>query len=315
MLTERPRIIFMGTPDFAVPSLRALVEAGYPIVSVVTAPDKPRGRGQQVSFTAVKEEALRLSLPVLQPETLKAPSFVATLQALESDLLVVVAFRILPPSVFTLPRLGAFNLHASLLPRYRGAAPIQWAVINGEPETGVTTFLLQEKVDTGSILLQERVPIGPHDTAGEVHDRLAVIGAEVVVRTVRGLAEGSLMPRPQDHASASAAPKLFKEDGRLDWTQPAIVLFNRIRGLSPVPTAWTLLDGQVWKVFRARVVSASTTGGVPGTVIGLDRSSCVIQTGDGALALEEVMLEGRKRMGIEEFLRGHRMELGTTLGA
>jgi methionyl-tRNA formyltransferase len=315
MLTERPRIIFMGTPDFAVPSLRALVEAGYPVVSVVTAPDKPRGRGRQVSSTAVKDEALQLSLPLLQPDTPKDPSFVSTLKALDADLMVVVAFRILPPSVFTLPRLGAFNLHASLLPRYRGAAPIQWAVINGETETGVTTFLLQEKVDTGSILLQERVPIGPNDTAGDVHDRLSVIGAEVVVRTVRGLAEGSLTPRAQDDALASAAPKLFKEDGRLDWTQPATALFNRIRGLSPVPTAWTELDGRVWKIFRARVVPAASTGEMPGTVIGLDRSSCIIQTGDGALALEEVMLEGRKRMVIEEFLRGHRLALGSRLGA
>lgn len=305
----------MGTPDFAVPSLRALVEAGFPVVSVVTAPDKPRGRGQQVSFTAVKEEALRRSLPVLQPDALKDPSFAATLREFNADLMVVVAFRILPPSVFTLPRLGAFNLHASLLPRYRGAAPIQWAVMNGDSETGVTTFLLQEKVDTGSILLQERIPIGPNDTAGDVHDRLSVVGAEAVVRTVRGLADGSLTPQSQDDALATAAPKLFKEDGRLDWTQPAPMLFNRIRGLSPVPAAWTLLEGQVWKIFRARVVQASTTGGIPGSVIGLDRSSCIVQTGDGALALEEVMLEGRKRMGIEEFLRGHRMTLGSRIGA
>lgn len=315
MVKDPPRIVFMGTPDFAVPSLQALVEAGYPIVAVVTAPDKPRGRGQQVSFTAVKEEALRSSLPVLQPETLKDPSFAATLRALEADLMVVVAFRILPPSVFTLPRLGAFNLHASLLPRYRGAAPIQWAVINGDTETGVTTFLLQEKVDTGSILLQERILIGPNDTAGEVHDRLSALGAEVVVKTVKGLADGTLTPQAQDDSLATAAPKLFTEDGRLDWSLPANVLFNRIRGMSPVPTAWTLLEGQVWKVYRARVVPASTTGGIPGTVIGLDRSSCIVQTGDGALGLEEVMLEGRKRMGIEEFLRGHRMTLGSRLGA
>ncbi|MCU0452853.1 MAG: methionyl-tRNA formyltransferase [Bacteroidetes bacterium] len=314
MIVERPRIIFMGTPDFAVPSVRALVEAGYPVVSVVTAPDKPRGRGQQVSFTAVKEEALRLSIPVLQPDLLKDPSFAATLEALSADLMVVVAFRILPPSVFTLPRLGAFNLHASLLPRYRGAAPIQWAVINGDTETGVTTFLLQQKVDTGSVLLQERSPIGPHETAGDLHDRLALIGAEVVIRTVRGLADGTLTPRAQDDTLATAAPKLFKEDGRLDWNRPATALYNRIRGLSPIPTAWTMLGEHVWKIYRSRVVEVSATGAIPGTVIGLDRASCIIQTGEGALALEEVMLEGRKRMGIEEFLRGYRIALGTKVG-
>ena len=313
MSNGRPRIIFMGTPDFAVPSLRALVEAGLPVVGVVTAPDRPRGRGQQVSFTAVKQEAVLRSLTVIQPDSLRDPALVDRLRGLEADLMVVVAFRILPPAIFTLPRLGAFNLHASLLPRYRGAAPIQWAVINGDTESGVTTFLLQEKVDTGSMLLQERIPIGPADTAGDIHDRLSVIGAEVVVRTAAGLHEGSLTPRPQDHALATPAPKIFKDDCRLRWDQRAPALYNRIRGLAPAPGAWTMLEGQVLKIFRARVTESPRTV-APGTIIAVDRTQCVVQAGEGALALEEVMLEGRKRLGIEAFMRGHTVPAGAMLG-
>ncbi|MEK6650888.1 MAG: methionyl-tRNA formyltransferase [Bacteroidota bacterium] len=315
-MPDQPRIVFMGTPEFAVPSLRILLDHGCSVAAVVTAPDKPRGRGQQVSFTAVKEEALRHSLPILQPDLLREPSFADALRELAPDLMVVVAFRILPPEVFTLPRLGAFNLHASLLPRYRGAAPINWAVINGETETGVTTFLLQEKVDTGSMLLQARVTIGPADTAGDVHDTLAGVGAEVVLHTVRLLVSGSARPRPQDDELASAAPKIFKEDCRLDWSQPAVSLYNRVRGLAPVPTAWTTLGEQIWKIFRARVVDDTAVGSeLPGTIVHVDRISCAVRTGRGTLAVEEVMLEGRKRLSIEEFLRGHPLTVGMVLGA
>jgi methionyl-tRNA formyltransferase len=305
----------MGTPAFAVPSLRIIKDNGYPLVAVVTAPDKPRGRGQQVSFTPVKEEALRLSLPVLQPVSLKDPAFAGSVRELAPDLMVVVAFRILPPEVFTIPPLGAFNLHASLLPKYRGAAPINWAVINGETETGVTTFLLQEKVDTGSILLRARIAIGPSDTAGDVHDTLSIVGAEIVLHTVRGLAGGSLHPQPQDDHQATSAPKFFKNDCRIDWTRPAQDICDRVRGLAPVPTAWTLVGGNVWKIFRVRVADASATGKEsPGTIVHLDRTSCIVRTGRGTLAVEDVMLEGRKRLGIEEFLRGHPLKVGMVLG-
>ena len=305
----------MGTPTFAVPSLRILRDNGYPLAAVVTSPDKPRGRGQQVSFTPVKEEALRHSLPVLQPESLKEPSFVEALQKAAPDLIVVVAFRILPLEVFALPTLGAFNLHASLLPRYRGAAPINWAIMNGETETGVTTFLLQEKVDTGSILLQARVSIGTDDTAGDVHDALANVGAEIVLRTVRGLAGGNLQARPQDDRQASSAPKIFKEDCRIDWSKPASTIANRVRGLTPVPTAWTTLGGQVWKIFRVRVVDGfAAATEAPGAIIQLERASCIVRTGKGIVAIEDVMLEGRKRLGIEEFLRGHPLQTGMILG-
>lgn len=314
-MPDRPRIVFMGTPAFAVPSLRILKDNGFPLAAVVTAPDKPRGRGQQVSFTPIKEEALRLSIPVLQPESLKDPAFADAIKELTPELMVVVAFRILPREVFSIPALGAFNLHASLLPRYRGAAPINWAVMNGETETGVTTFLLQEKVDTGSILLQARIAIGPEDTAGDVHDSLSTVGAEIVLHTVRGLANGTLHPRPQDDREATAAPKIFKEDCRIDWKKPARSISDRIRGLAPVPTAWTLAGGNVLKIFRATVVETSGSGPEPpGTVVHVDRTSCVVRTGRGTLAVEDVMLEGRKRLGIEEFLRGHPLKVGIVLG-
>lgn len=313
-MTDRTRILFMGTPEFAVPSLRILAEGGYAIAGVVTAPDKPRGRGQQVSFTAVKDEALRLSIPVLQPVALRDPTFVATLNEIAADIIVVVAFRILPPEVFTLPRLGCFNLHASLLPKYRGAAPINWAIMNGDMETGVTTFLLEEKVDTGSLLLQARMPILNDDTAGTVHDRLAAIGADIVLRTVQILESGTAHPQVQDNTLASPAPKIFKDDCRLDWSQSARTLHNRVRGLSPVPTAWTTLDGQVLKVFRSSVADADATGSAPGTIVQVGRSRCVVQAGAGLVSLDEVMLEGRKRLGIEEFLRGHRLDTGVRLG-
>jgi methionyl-tRNA formyltransferase len=307
-----PRIIFMGTPEFAVPSLKALLDGGCTVAAVVTAPDKPRGRGQQFSPTPVKQLALARALPVLQPENLRDRTFAEDLRLFQPELIVVVAFRVLPPAIFTMPRLGAFNLHASLLPRYRGAAPINWAIINGETETGVTTFFLQEKVDTGVILLQERAPILPSDDAGSVHDRLAKAGAEIVLRTVRLVESGQARPTAQNDALACPAPRIFREDCRIDWSRPATAIHDRIRGLSPHPAAFTTHAEKVMKVYRSDVLHDATTL-APGTIVSSDQRLDVA-TGRGVLSLIEVQQEGKKRMGTAEFLRGYHLPAGERLG-
>lgn len=298
----------MGTPDFAVPSLTRLLEERYVIRAVVTAPDKPRGRGQELLPTPVKTLALAHHLPVLQPDSLSDPAFVATVRSLAPDLIVVVAFRILPKEVYTIPRLGSFNLHASLLPKYRGAAPINWAIINGETETGVTTFLLQEKVDTGNILLQARLPILPEDDAGTLHDKLAEVGAEIVLHTVRLLEQGKAIPRPQENALASPAPKIFKDDCRITWNQPAVAIHNRIRGLAPYPAAFTTHKGTHLKLFRSHVLeeAASTLPGV----ITVGAAGLAVAATDKLVAIDELQQPGRKRMGVAEFLRGYRLTSG-----
>jgi methionyl-tRNA formyltransferase len=300
------RIVFMGTAAFAVPSLRILAGEGYTIASVVTGPDRPRGRGREVGPTPVKEFAAERGLPLLQPELLRDPAFAGSVRALQSDLIVVVAFRILPPEVFRIPRLGAINLHASLLPRYRGAAPINRAIMNGETETGVTTFFLEESVDTGNVLLQARTPILPDDDAGALHDRLADVGAEIVLHTVRLIEMGKAVPRPQDSALASPAPKIFKEDCRIDWSQPAERIRNQIRGLSPSPAAFTTHDGKVLKVFRGRIVP----GSLPPGVVEVRNGVLKVGTVDGALAVEDIQLEGKKRMTAGDFLRGYGISSG-----
>lgn len=302
----------MGTPEFAVPSLELLLSNGYTIPAVVTAPDKPRGRGRQLSYTPIKEIALKHDLAVLQPESLKDPGFISRLVSLDSDLIVVVAFRILPREVFTVPRLGSFNLHASLLPKYRGAAPINWAIINGEKETGVTTFFLQEKVDTGSILLQARLPVLPEDNAGTVHDKLAGVGAEIVLHTVRLIEQGKAVPKKQDDALASPAPKIFKDDCRINWNQPALALHNRIRGLSPYPAAFTLHRVNMIKLYRS-ALSTIRSQQSPGTVL-IDGGKLIVATADTLLSIEELQLEGRKRMPVHEFLRGYPLRTGERFG-
>jgi methionyl-tRNA formyltransferase len=309
------RIVFMGTPEFALPSLRILLEHNYNIVSVVTSPDKPQGRGQKVSPSPVKELALARDLRLLQPESLKAPDLVSTLAHLQPDLIVVVAFRILPRELFTLPRCGSVNLHASLLPKYRGAAPINWAIINGELETGVTTFFLREKVDTGSIILQARVRIGADETAGELHDRLADLGGEVVLQTVRQIELGTVQPQTQDESLASPAPKIFKEDCRIDWRKPAEQVHNFVRGLSPSPCAWTSHEGTVLRLYRSRLPSTepSTAQAGPGTIVEAQHDRLLVQTGRGVVSIIEIQQEGRKGMGIAEFLRGHHFEVGDHL--
>lgn len=308
---QAPRILFMGTPDFAVPSLTGLLEAGYPVVGVVTGPDKPRGRGQKLSPTPVKEIAVLHHLPVLQPPTVKDPAFAEAVQALEPDIAVVVAFRILPRTVFSIPRLGSFNLHASLLPKYRGAAPIQWAIINGDAETGVTTFFLEDRVDTGEMLFQERIAIHPDDDAGSVHDRLAVLGAQLVLRTVEHIARGDVRPLPQQASLATAAPKIFKEDCHIRWDATAESIRNLVRGLSPAPGAWCLHEGRVLKVYKSRVKPAAGSA-APGTV-SVDEQGLSVKTADQSLLLLELQQEGRRRMTAEEFLRGYPIRTGDTL--
>ncbi len=315
--TPSMRIVFMGTPRFAIPSLEILLSSNYDVAAVVTAPDKPRGRGQEVSFSPVKDFSLSRNLPVLQPEDLREPSFINSLKDLRPDLFVVVAFRILPKELYTIPSKGSFNLHASLLPKYRGAAPINWAIINGERETGVTTFFLQDKVDTGSILLQARVAIGEDETAGELHDKLAAVGAEIVLQTVRLIELNRVEPRLQDERNVSTAPKIFKKDCRISWSRSAAQVHNFVRGLSPSPAAWTMHNLMQLKLFRTQIAldeSKQSEGDIqPGIVARKTNERLLIQTGDGCVKVIEVQQEGRKRMGIAEFLRGYNIEEGERL--
>lgn len=306
------RIVFMGTPEFALPSLKILHEHRYEIASVVTAPDKPRGRGQQVSFTPVKEFALKQNLPLLQSENLKDPKFVSTISSLKPDLIVVVAFRILPKEIFTIPKFGSFNLHASLLPKYRGAAPINWAIINGETETGVTTFFLQEKVDTGSVILQARVRIGPDETAGDLHEKLADVGAEIVLQTVRLIELGKVQVWPQDDSLASLASKISKEDCRIDWNKNAGQVHDFVRGLSPTPCAWTVHGNTTLKIYLTtlRDLRLEVHGKRAGEVVQVDKSALVVNTESGAVRVLELQQEGKKRLKVEEFLRGYSIKVG-----
>lgn len=297
------RIVFMGTPDFAVPSLEVLLDHGYEVPAVVTAPDKPGGR-QGLQQSAVKKFALSRGLTVLQPEKLRNPGFLETLRACRADLQVVVAFRMLPEVVWSMPPLGTLNLHGSLLPKYRGAAPINWAIINGETQTGVTTFLLQHEIDTGDLLFQETIPIGENDTAGDVHDRMMLVGAQVVLRTVQALERGEARPVPQSGTEATHAPKLFTETCRINFAQPTAQVHNFIRGLSPHPGAWTLLEGQTLKIFRSEKEAPATFEGKPGRFVSDGRSFLKIGTLDGYVRVLELQLEGKRRLPVRDFLNG-----------
>ncbi len=301
----------MGTAEFAVPSLKILLDAGYAIHAVVTGADKPRGRGQRVSPTPIKAFALQHDLQVLQPVTVKDPDFASELAGLSPDLAIVVAFRILPRSVFTIPRLGTFNLHASLLPKYRGAAPINWAIMNGEQETGVSTFFLEEAVDTGTIILQDRLPIGPDEDAGSLHDRLATLGADTVLQTVRLIERGDVIPTPQHADQATPAPKIFREQCRITWDRPARAVHNFIRGLSPHPAAWTTHRGGQLKIYKSALESA-VPGGKPGSIT-IRGETLTVATADGALSLIELQQEGHRRIPVAEFLRGYRLADGEQL--
>jgi methionyl-tRNA formyltransferase len=298
----------MGTPEFAVPSLRILLDHSYDVPGVVTAPDRPRGRGQQVSCTPIKEFALHHHLPVLQPDTLKDSKFISEVQQLAPDLIVVVAFRILPRELYTIPKLGSFNLHASLLPKYRGAAPIHWAIMNGEKESGVTTFLLQDTVDTGSILLQARVKIGEDETAGELHDTLSEVGAEIVFQTVRLIELGKAQPRLQNDSLACAAPKIFKNDCRIDWKKSSRQVHDFIRGLSPHPASWTTHNGKTIKIYRTGIAELHSES--TGVILQRTSDTLTVGTGNGAVSILEIQQEGKRRLGIEEFLRGYPIGTG-----
>lgn len=301
------RVIFMGTPDFAVPSLEILVKNGYEVAAVVTATDKLGGRGgNQVLEPAVKKAAKALGLPVLQPKNLKAPEFIRQLEDLRPDLQVVVAFRMLPEAVWALPRIGTINLHGSLLPKYRGAAPINWAIIEGERETGVTTFFLQQEIDTGDILLQRRMDIGENETAGEVHDRMMQMGAEVVLESVRLIESGQYALQPQSQEAATKAPKIFMETCRIDFSQPTEKVHNFIRGLSPYPAAWTMLDGKVLKILRTQKEN-SPHQDAPGALRTDHKKMMKYATLDGYVQVLELQMEGRKRMDVSAFLNGYRI--------
>lgn len=298
------RIVFMGTPDFAVPSLRILVQNGYKVAGVVTATDKYGGRGKkQLLESPVKKYAVEQGIPVLQPKNLKSPEFQEDLRALNANLQVVVAFRMLPETVWDMPEYGTFNLHGSLLPRYRGAAPINWAVINGDTETGVTTFFIRHEIDTGDVLLQEKMPIGPNETAGEVHDRMMMLGAETVLKTVQAIESGNYHLQKQDDAQATKAPKLFRETCEIDFDQPVEKVHNFVRGLSPYPAAWTTLEGKQLKILRAHYKKADVEA-TPGTFRSDNKSWIKIAALDGWLVIEELQLQGRKRMKANDFLNG-----------
>jgi len=306
------RIIFMGTPEFAVPSLERLCEAGYAPVAVVTGPDRRSGRGRHPRPTAVKVAAGRLGIDhLLQPESVRDPEFAEAIRGLDPDLIIVVAFRILPPEVFNAARLGAFNLHGSLLPRYRGAAPIHRAVMAGETETGVTTFFLKERVDTGNVILKRSMPVGPEETTGEVHDRMMVLGAEAVLDTVRLIESGTVQTTPQDESLATPAPKVFRDEGRVDWTADAARVHNHIRGLSPVPGAWTTWGEAELRLLRSRPAGGE---GAPGEVLRAD-TSLVVACGSGAVEILTLQAEGRRVMAADEYLRGSNLSRGSMLGA
>ncbi len=308
MGANSPRIVYFGTPDFAVAPLAALLEAGHEVVGVVTVPDKPAGRGKKLRASAVKAYAEEQGLPLLQPERLKDEGFLAELSALRPELGVVVAFRRLPKEVYGLPPMGFFNLHASLLPQYRGAAPINWAVINGETRSGVTTFLLNERIDEGNILLASEVPIGEEDDAGVLHDKLMEVGARLVVETVAGLASGTLKGKEQAEEEAlRPAPKIFRADCRLDFGQPVVTVCNRIRGLSPYPGAWASMhregrSPEEVKLFRPRVADAGRDAEVGSVSVGKDE--LLIRCADGWLSIRDIQPAGKKRMPVADYLRG-----------
>ncbi len=302
----------MGTPEFAVASLDALIKAGGNIVGVITAPDKPGGRGMQSQQSAVKKYAVEQNLKVLQPEKLKNPEFLEELKSLQADLHVVVAFRMLPEVVWSMPSMGSVNLHGSLLPQYRGAAPINWAIINGEKQTGVTTFKLKQEIDTGDILLQESFPIDENATAGEVHDTMKEIGASLLIKTITGIADGSIQEKPQQNvpdeglkASLKQAPKILMDTCRINWSQPVENVFNMVRGLSPYPAAFIVINEKMLKIYKAKkeiVLPAHTEGDYVTDGKTFLKFTCT----NGYLELLEVQLEGKKKMTIEEFLRGYR---------
>lgn len=297
----------MGTPEFAVPSLEILLRNKINVVAAITAPDKPQGRGQKITLSPVKECALKYGVPVLQPTNLKSPEFIEELKSYHANLQVVVAFRMLPEVVWAMPEIGTFNLHASLLPQYRGAAPINWAIINGETETGVTTFFLQQEIDTGAIIFQDREPIHSDDTAGTLYERLMTRGAELVLKTVNGIAAGKYQSIPQaKNTETKPAPKIFRETCEIDWRKKCEEVRNFVRGLSPYPAAWTTLDGKTFKIFKVSI-SNSSSEKEPGGYETDHKTYLSFKTADGWVSIDELQPEGKKKMTIQDFLRGNKL--------
>jgi methionyl-tRNA formyltransferase len=312
------RIVFMGTPEFAVPSLQALLDADPDrvgrVVGVVTQPDRPKGRGQHLAPPPIKLLAQQAGLPILQPVKMKDPDFLDGLRGWSPDVIAVTAFgRILPPVVLDLPPMGCVNVHGSLLPKYRGAAPIQWAVINGETETGITTMLMDPGLDTGPMLLRETVPIHPTDTAGDLAARLAPLGGRLLAETITGLKNGRLRPIPQDHAQATLAPLLKKEDGLLHWTDTAVALANRIRGLTPWPGAYTYHGEERWQIWRAQAAPVGCAEAAPGTILEVIKEGLRIATGNGSLLIREIQPASGKRLSVIQYLAGHHVAAGALL--
>lgn len=304
------KIIFMGTPEFAIPSLEKLFNSHHEIVGVVTGPDKTVGRGLNVAPTPVKRVAQNWGVPILTPENFSDESFIAELRKLSADLFVVVAFRILPVSVFTLPRFGTINLHASLLPKYRGAAPINWAIIDGETATGVTTFFIEEKVDTGEWILQRKASIGKEETAGELHDRLCLLGADVLLETVDLIAQAKA-PRIKQQGEVTKAPKIKRETCYIDWSKDCVSIFNLIRGLSPFPRAFSYFEGKEFKICNSKIQSIEPIKNIqPGEIVSVSKEKISVATGKGLLAITELQPENKRRMTTAEYLRGHNVTVG-----
>jgi methionyl-tRNA formyltransferase len=308
----KPKILFMGTPAFAVPSLKILLEQNQSVIGAVTQPDRPRGRGKQMSASPVKVFAEARRIPVLQPESVRSPEFLELFRQLSPDLVVVAAFgQILPKEMIALPAWGCINIHPSLLPKYRGAAPLNWAIIRGETQTGVTIMQMDEGMDSGDILLQEATAIGPCETVGELHDRLAVRGAQMLMETIGGIETGKIRRTPQEHAAATFAPRLKKEDGRIRWGTDARAIVRLIRGLSPEPGAYTFLDGKILRIFNAMELDRPSLA-LPGTLSFSD-NELLVSAGKGSVSLLDVQLEGKKRMPVRDFMRGFRFTPGDRL--
>ena len=307
------KIVYMGTPDFAVPPLAALVQNGYEVTAVVTQPDKPKGRGKTLLPTPVKEEAMKHDIPVYQPLKVREPEFVETLKKLEPDMIIVAAFgQIIPKAILDMPRFGCVNVHASLLPKYRGAAPIQWAVLNGDQVTGVTTMRMDEGLDTGDMIMKQEVIVDEDETGGSLFDKLSGVGAKLCVKTMEAIENGTAVYTPQDDALATHTGKIQKEMGSIDWSKDAEVIERLVRGLNPWPSAYTRIDDKNLKIWRAKVISHEVKA-APGCILKVTKDELEVQTGNGVLALLEVQLEGKKRMTTDAFLRGYQVTEGSFL--
>lgn len=309
------RIVFMGTPDFSVPALKALVEAGHEVAAVVTQPDRPRGRGKELQMTPVKVQALAYGIPVYQPEKVKDPAFVEILRNLQPEVIVVIAFgQILSRDLLDLPPYGCINIHASLLPKYRGAAPIQWAVIDGEKETGVTTMMMDVGLDTGDMLEKTVIPLDPKETGGSLFDKLSQAGGPLILSTLEKLKAGTAVRTPQTDEDSTYAKMLTKSLGQIDWSMETAAIERLIRGLNPWPSAYTFVHGKTLKIWDADVLKESSDGAAPGQIIRTDPHSLIVAAGEALLSIQELQLEGKKRMDVETFLRGYTIEKGEILG-